>query len=426
MASDYNIDLQDSEMEPNPDSSVLELYGYQSHTCGYCSPPGQRSEGNTSHSVGLSAISLTCEDYQMMIDRGWRRSGTYCYKPDMQRTCCPQYTIRLDTKLFTPTKKQRKVASRWNRYILDGSDDNELDDKGASKNSKKPRKLPPFSLIGTTHASEASFINPETPPKHKFEVELEPASFTDEKFNLYRCYQKNIHKEELERSPNGFKRFLVLSPLKTSKIVYEKEPPTYLPREYGSYHQLYRVDGKLIAIAVLDILPSCVSSVYFMYDNAWEKFSLGKLSALREASLTREMAEYGAKDMNYLYMGYYIHSCQKMRYKGDYSPSFLLDPETYSWFPLKDCIKLLEQYTYACFAHPDHSSLKSLKSSRSNSSSDNVSEVEAGQSQVLIRGIGALPLSETNVFSHPYLRDVFLEAITNLGLELSNRVLFTV
>ena len=146
--------------------------------------------------------------------------------------------------------------------------------------------------------------------------------------------------------------------------------------------------------------------------------------------------------------------------------------ETYSWFPLKDCIKLLEQYTYACFAHPDHSSLKSLKSSRSlyllpykistiilkhsqfflgNSSSDNVSEVAAGQTQVLIRGIGALPLSvcysirfqyillplilcikhdlstqETNVFSHPYLRDVFLEAITDLGLELSNRVLFTV
>ena len=86
-----------------------------------------------------------------------------------------------------------------------------------------------------------------------------------------------------------------------------------------------------------------------------------------------------------------------------------------------------------------------------NSSSDNVSEVEAGQTQVLIRGIGALPLSvcysirsqyillplilciihdlstqETNVFSHPYLRDVFLEAITDLGLELSNRVLFTV
>ena len=29
-------------------------------------------------------------------------------------------------------------------------------------------------------------------------------------------------------------------------------------------------------MAVLDILPNCVSSVYFMYDKEWEQFSLGK------------------------------------------------------------------------------------------------------------------------------------------------------
>ena len=40
---------------------------------------------------------------------------------------------------------------------------------------------------------------------------------------------------------------------------------------------MYRVDGKLIAMAVLDILPGCVSSVYFMYDPKWKKYSLGKV-----------------------------------------------------------------------------------------------------------------------------------------------------
>ena len=25
-------------------------------------------------------------------------------------------------------------------------------------------------------------------------------------------------------------------------------------------------------------------------------------------------------------IGYYVHTCQKMKYKGDYSPSYLLDP----------------------------------------------------------------------------------------------------
>jgi arginine-tRNA-protein transferase len=30
-------------------------------------------------------------------------------------------------------------------------------------------------------------------------------------------------------------------------------------------------------MGVLDILPKCVSSVYFMYDKAMERFSLGKV-----------------------------------------------------------------------------------------------------------------------------------------------------
>ena len=28
---------------------------------------------------------------------------------------------------------------------------------------------------------------------------------------------------------------------------------------------------------MLDILPGCVSSVYFMYDPQWERFSFGKV-----------------------------------------------------------------------------------------------------------------------------------------------------
>ena len=40
---------------------------------------------------------------------------------------------------------------------------------------------------------------------------------------------------------------------------------------------MYRLDGELIAVGVLDILPGCVSSVYFMYNAKWEKYSLGKV-----------------------------------------------------------------------------------------------------------------------------------------------------
>ncbi len=35
-------------------------------------------------------------------------------------------------------------------------------------------------------------------------------------------------------------------------------------KKLGSWHQCYRLDGKLIAVAVLDLVPSGVSSVYIL------------------------------------------------------------------------------------------------------------------------------------------------------------------
>ena len=64
-------------------------------------------------------------------------------------------------------------------------------------------------------------------------------------------------------------------------ILYPSAPPAGLPSHYGSYHQLYRLDGRLVAMGVIDILPSCVSSVYFMWEKEYEKFSLGKVSRVR-------------------------------------------------------------------------------------------------------------------------------------------------
>ncbi|KAK7368290.1 hypothetical protein VNO80_10315 [Phaseolus coccineus] len=32
-----------------------------------------------------------------LLDRDWRRSGSFLYKPEMERTCCPSYTIHLNS-----------------------------------------------------------------------------------------------------------------------------------------------------------------------------------------------------------------------------------------------------------------------------------------------------------------------------------------
>lgn len=46
-------------------------------------------------------------------------------------------------------------------------------------------------------------------------------------------------------------------------------------------------------------------------------------------------------------MGFYIHTCPKMSYKGSYSPSFLLCPERLSWVPLELCRPVLDVCKYS-------------------------------------------------------------------------------
>lgn len=102
---------------------------------------------------------------------------------------------------------------------------------------------------------------------------------------MYENYQRIVHKEPPHRiSKGGFKNFLCSSPLR-SEI---QDSPDGKKKHLGSYHQCYRIDGKLVAVGVLDLLPQCVSAVYFMYHEDVHKWQFGKLGALREASLAVE------------------------------------------------------------------------------------------------------------------------------------------
>ncbi|KAF8341479.1 arginine-tRNA-protein transferase [Cantharellus anzutake] len=330
-----------------PVLSIVEPVGRSRNTCGYCSEPGRRSAKASSISTGLVSAQLSCEASYLGL-RGWRRSGKYVYKPDLYHSCCPQYTIRLSALDFKPSKTQRKLISKWNRFILD-SPGEKPPLKANGYRAKDPSEI--SSLQELLHASEASFVPESKVKAHTFTMELEPSSYSAEKFALYCQYQEQIHKD-LDKQPSGFERFLVDNPLVLEDIKYTSGAPKYLPSHYGAYHQLYRVDGELIAIGVIDILPCCVSSVYFIYSPSWGWASLGKLSALREIALAKEMNVYGVNSMQYQYMGFYIHTCPKMRYKGEYQSSYLLDPETYVWHPITNCVPELEKHPYVSFSDP--------------------------------------------------------------------------
>ncbi|KAF2866165.1 arginine-tRNA-protein transferase [Massariosphaeria phaeospora] len=320
--------------------SLVTPCGYSSESCGYCKDASSGRRNPNSHSGSsyyIKSKSLTVEVYQGLVDRGWRRSGTILYKPDVLRHCCPHYTIRLPADCFTPGKEHRQAINRWNKFVLGEQYIREAAKLYPKSKKDKARLKNTFDLVAAIHESEHEHVKRPPEPAHRFEVTLEPDDFTQEKFELFRDYQQNVHHDEPSQvSPNGFRRFLCDSPLQRRILDADGQP-----QNLGSYHQCYRLDGRLIAMGILDLLPHCVSGVYFLYHSDFEKWSFGKLSALRETVLA---LEGGYK---YYYMGYYIHSCVKMRYKGDFRPQYVLDPESYEWNPLDGEVRhLLDMKPY--------------------------------------------------------------------------------
>jgi Arginine-tRNA-protein transferase, C terminus len=109
----------------------------------------------------------------------------------------------------------------------------------------------------------------------------------------------------------------------------------------GSFHLQYRVDGRLIAVSVLDLLPGMVSSVYLFYDPDFGFLSPGVTTVLFEIECVRAWAtQIGDANLSHYCLGYYVHSCSKMRYKAQYGPCELLDPVSLDrWVPFNDDLR---------------------------------------------------------------------------------------
>lgn len=267
--------------------------------------------------------------YQALLNRGFRRSGTLLYKPDQIAACCPHYTIRLDADAFHASKDQRQALNRFNRYILGDDYIKEAARLYPKSREQAKKRNTDFDLLDRVHEGERENLKTPPEPAHVLKITLEPDNSTEEKYLLFENYQRVVHHEPPHRiSRSGFKNFLCNSPLpRTKETIDGKE------RKLGSYHQCYRIDGKLVAIGVIDLLPQCVSAVYFMYHDSVHQHGFGKLGALREIALAKE------EGYKWWYAGFYIHSCVKMRYKGDYHPQYMLDPDSYDWDLLDDELK---------------------------------------------------------------------------------------
>ena len=449
------------------EASIVEYFHemeVSGHKCGYC------GSKDTSMTHGMWGHRLAGQDYQDLIDRGWRRSGKYLYKPLMNKTCCPLYTIRCEALEFKSSRSQKRVAKKMRAFLVEGKEQSrpgraeasettnskqttdpsqeqkdkpsggvETKDKetpsvkdmpdvpkpdsmtamqgvsgsstaqkkktprpgtGADPNRPRCKKAKQLRLerkrnrlaamaaassmpngsecdgdkstasVSTTAAVadkdkvQSKLQHKSNPPHltiedllkipsdkkmaHRLEakvVDCYPptkefiATFV-ESYSLFKKYQVAVHgdKEE-ELSERSFRRFLCDTPL------ISLDGPRGWDHKYGTFHIQYHLDGQMIMVAVVDILPTYLSSVYVYYDPDYRWLEPGVYSALKEIELVRKLNRT-KPEFKYYCMGYYLHNNPKMSYKGNYSPSYLLCPETYHYVPIESAQKRLNEIKY--------------------------------------------------------------------------------
>lgn len=96
----------------------------------------------------------------------------------------------------------------------------------------------------------------------------------------------------------------------------------------GTYFYEFTLDGRVVAVAVVDHLDDALSAVYTFFEPQLSKRSLGSYAILWEIQETRRHG------FPFLYLGYWIEACVKMAYKSDYRPiEGLIEGR---WQPIQD------------------------------------------------------------------------------------------
>lgn len=91
----------------------------------------------------------------------------------------------------------------------------------------------------------------------------------------------------------------------------------------------HRLDGKLVAVGVLDILNEYMNSAYFIYDPDYKHLNLGVIGAIRELEyMALIRSEKYNQNFKWYQLGELVVTCNKVNYKLQYQPGTILCPRT--------------------------------------------------------------------------------------------------
>lgn len=121
---------------------------------------------------------------------------------------------------------------------------------------------------------------------------------SDEQFDLYQRYINRRHSDSsmANTSMAECRNFLTAAGIDTR------------------FHE-FRLQGRIIAVAVTDHTPHGLSAVYTFYDPGLEQRGLGTYAILWQLHQARQL------QLPWLYLGYWISECDKMSYKNRFKPA---------------------------------------------------------------------------------------------------------
>ena len=226
------------DFKNKPSFEKIQFYKTTEYNCSYIDKMDAQSLVVTPYK------SIDQNIFQDLIEKGFRRSGQYIYKPSC-KSCTACIPIRLSVQKFLSSSSQKRVFK-----------------------------------------------------KHQhFDVREVSLTFKQEHFDLYSKYQNKRHSSinNDQNKIDDYNDFLIKSNV-NSKLV-----------EFW--------DGGLLKIvSIIDMMSDGISAVYTFFDPDDEKVSYGTYSIIWLINWCK------IQQFKYMYLGYWIGECNKMKYKTNFKP----------------------------------------------------------------------------------------------------------
>ncbi|HEY2185895.1 MAG TPA: arginyltransferase [Xanthobacteraceae bacterium] len=220
--------------------------------------PGQEERKVFTHLVGERAAQLN----DLLTHGGFRRSQSIAYRPACE-TCRACVSVRVIVEDFRPTRSMRRVLER-NRDVVG---------------------------------------------------EMRVPVPTSEQYSVFRSYLDARHRDGgmADMTVLDYAMMVEDSHVETRMIEYRRRPAD------GSNHGLGM--GRLLSVALTDVLSDGLSMVYSYYDSDESSRSLGTFMILDHIERAHRMG------LSYVYLGYWVQGSRKMDYKGRFLPQQRLAPD---------------------------------------------------------------------------------------------------